>query len=184
MRIDVVVLNIGKLGPGAGEYYVGEVASSAEDYYAGRGEAEGRWVGSLAKELGLSGTVDPEHFRLLLAGRHPHTEQVLVRHGSSRRSEAGPAGESGSDLETARAAAYLGVSGQYVRRLLAEGERYRHRLADATADDVVPEPSAHLTGTRHEGAGRLGGDAWSVPRDELDRFVASRGRLGSGPATT
>ncbi|MGZ6975557.1 MAG: MobF family relaxase [Acidimicrobiia bacterium] len=174
MRIDVVVLNIGKLGPGAGEYYVGEVASSAEDYYAGRGEAEGRWVGSLAPELGLSGAVDPEHFRLLLGGRHPHTEQVLVRHGSSRRSEAGPAGESGSDLETTRAASYLGVSGQYVRRLLAEGERYRNRLAEATADEVVPEPSAHLTGTRHEGTGRLGGDSWSVPRDELDRFVASR----------
>ena len=38
------------------------VASSAEDYYLGHGEAPGRWVGSLAAEMGLHGEVDPEHF--------------------------------------------------------------------------------------------------------------------------
>ena len=32
------MLNIGKLSPGATEYYVGEVATTAEDYYSGRGE--------------------------------------------------------------------------------------------------------------------------------------------------
>jgi len=46
--------------PGAGEYYIGEVASSAEDHYTGRGESAGRWVGSLAKEIGLKGEVDPD----------------------------------------------------------------------------------------------------------------------------
>ena len=51
------VLNIGRLGPGAREYYVGEVATSAEDYYTGRGEAKGRWVGSLRETLGLDGEV-------------------------------------------------------------------------------------------------------------------------------
>jgi hypothetical protein len=60
------VLNIGKLSPGATEYYVGEVATSAEDYYSGRGEHPGRWVGSLAVELGLSGEVDPDHFRRVI----------------------------------------------------------------------------------------------------------------------
>ena len=44
-----------ELRPGGGEYYVREVASSAEDYYLGRGEAPGRWVGSLATEMGLDG---------------------------------------------------------------------------------------------------------------------------------
>ena len=42
------MLNIGKLSPGGGEYYIGEIATSAEDYYTGNGEADGRWVGSLA----------------------------------------------------------------------------------------------------------------------------------------
>ena len=42
------MLDIGRLSPDAAEYYIGEVATSAEDYYTGRGESEGRWVGSLA----------------------------------------------------------------------------------------------------------------------------------------
>ena len=46
------MLNIGLLAPGAGEYYIGQVATSAEDYYTGRGETAGRWVGSLAEEVG------------------------------------------------------------------------------------------------------------------------------------
>ena len=50
------VLNIGKLSPGGGEYYIGEIATSAEDYYTGHGEAAGRWVGTLAADLGLVGT--------------------------------------------------------------------------------------------------------------------------------
>ncbi len=182
MRIDAVVLNVGKLGAGAGEYYVGEVASSAEDYYAGRGEAQGRWVGSLAAELGLAGAVDPEHFRRLLAGRHPHTEQLLVRHGSSSpRSRREPEGDAEAELETARAASYLGVSARYVRMLLAEGDRYRQRLAESAEGDVVPQPSAYLLGTRREGDGRIGSAAWAVPRTELERFAATRPRTRFRP---
>ena len=45
-----------------------------------------------------------------------------------------------------RAASYLGVSGQYVRSLLAEGSRYQRRLDEAADGEVVAEPSAHLIG--------------------------------------
>lgn len=45
------MLNIGRIRPGGAEYYVGEIATSAEDYYLGHGEAPGRWVGSLAADL-------------------------------------------------------------------------------------------------------------------------------------
>ncbi len=72
------MLSIGKLRPGGGEYYVREIVTSAEDYYLGHGEAPGRWVGSLAAEMGLHGEVDPEHFRALLDGRHPLTAEQLV----------------------------------------------------------------------------------------------------------
>ena len=72
------MLNIGLLAPGAGEYYIGEVASSAEDYYTGRGESAGRWVGSLAAEVGLAGEVAPEDFRAVLAGRDPRSGEQLV----------------------------------------------------------------------------------------------------------
>ena len=172
MRIDVDVLNIGKLGAGAGEYYVGEVASSAEDYYAGHGESAGRWVGSLASHLGLEGAVDPEHFRRVLAGRHPHTEQLLVRHAGTR--ERNGLDDESVELGTVRAASYLGVSARYVRTLLAEGDRYQECLDTATAGEVVAEPSAYLRGVRSEGNGQVGSDSWIVATDELDRFVATR----------
>src|ERR1700681_1189661 len=80
------VLNIGKLSAGATEYYIGEVATSAEDYYSGRGEHAGRWVGSLAHELGLTGEVDPDHFRRVLRGQHPHTgDHLATAQGSAER---------------------------------------------------------------------------------------------------
>ena len=83
------MLNIGLLAPGAGEYYIGEVASSAEDYYTGRGESAGRWVGSLAAEIGLSGEVAPEDFRLVLAGRDPRSEcRVATSVASSKAGNA------------------------------------------------------------------------------------------------
>ncbi len=76
------VLNIGKLNPGGGEYYIGEIATSAEDYYTGHGEAAGRWVGTLATDLGLVGEVYPKHFRRVLLGQGPF--------------EAGPPGVAGN----------------------------------------------------------------------------------------
>lgn len=47
------MLTIGKLGIGQESYYLDKVAEGAEDYYSGEGEAEGRWVGDVAEELGL-----------------------------------------------------------------------------------------------------------------------------------
>src|SRR5215204_2647423 len=72
------MLNIGKLGAGGGEYYIGEIATSAEDYYTGHGEAAGRWIGTLAADTGLVGDVDPEHFRRVLLGQDPHTGETLI----------------------------------------------------------------------------------------------------------
>jgi len=60
------VVSIGLLAP-AGEYYIGEVASSAEAYYTRRGASVGRWVGSRAAEIGLSGGVAAEDCRSVLA---------------------------------------------------------------------------------------------------------------------
>jgi hypothetical protein len=42
------VLSIGKLGASAGqlEYYERQVAAGVEEYYAGRGEVPGVWVGA------------------------------------------------------------------------------------------------------------------------------------------
>lgn len=74
-----VVLTIAKLrsGPGSVDYYVKSVAAGIEDYYAGKGEAPGRWVGAAADRLGLEGQVDGTLLAELMEGRLPGAESKL-----------------------------------------------------------------------------------------------------------
>ena len=166
------MLNIGLLAPGAGEYYIGEVATSAEDYYTGRGERAGRWVGSLAEEMKLVGAVDPDQFRAVLAGRDPHNGEPLVHRKSPRSGEALDVPTERS-FDVVRAASVLGVSGQYVRRLLQEGDRYAAQLRAASGDEVAA-PKGYLIGERVPVEGQKGPDEWRVSGVELQRFAASR----------
>lgn len=64
------MLSLGKIaaGPLAARYYTDQVALGREDYYAGGGEAPGRWTGQAAAAAGLSGAVEPGAFAHLLAG--------------------------------------------------------------------------------------------------------------------
>jgi conjugative relaxase-like TrwC/TraI family protein len=79
------MLSIGKLGAGQERYYTERVAGGAEDYYSGRGEAEGYWTGSAAVDLALDGKVDPEGLTAMLTGRHPATGAPLgLRHVAGR----------------------------------------------------------------------------------------------------
>jgi conjugative relaxase-like TrwC/TraI family protein len=66
------VLSIGRLGVATGaEYYLETVANSVDDYYLGHGEAPGRWIGATAEQLGLTGEVNADQLRNLLAGLSP-----------------------------------------------------------------------------------------------------------------
>jgi len=69
------VLTIGKLGisPDQLEYYERQVAQGMEDYFSGRGEAPGRWVGGGCGGIGLSGQVDRDGFMRAMAGCDPST---------------------------------------------------------------------------------------------------------------
>lgn len=79
------MLSIGKLGVGQEGYYLAKVAEGAEDYYSGRGEAEGQWLGDAAGDLGLTGKVDPDGLTAMLTGRHPATGGPLgLRHVAGR----------------------------------------------------------------------------------------------------
>jgi conjugative relaxase-like TrwC/TraI family protein len=76
------VLSIGKVGMSRAQqlYYEEKVAKGREDYYAGKGEAPGRWVGEGARSLGLSGVVDVEQLKAMMDGRDPGSgEQLAVR---------------------------------------------------------------------------------------------------------
>jgi conjugative relaxase-like TrwC/TraI family protein len=72
------MLTIGKLGIGQENYYLDKVADGAEDYYSGEGEAEGRWIGDAAEELGLVGEVGPDQLKAMLTGRNPAEGEPLV----------------------------------------------------------------------------------------------------------
>ena len=72
------MLTIGKLGIGQENYYLDKVAEGAEDYYSGEGEAEGRWMGEAAEELGLDGEVGPDQLKAMLTGRNPVDGEPLV----------------------------------------------------------------------------------------------------------
>src|ERR1039458_2667239 len=71
------MLSIGKLGvAGGAEYYLDKMANSVDDYYLGRGEAPGQWVGQTAAALGLVGQGDPGDLRNVPAGRAADGETV------------------------------------------------------------------------------------------------------------
>lgn len=72
------MLSIGKLGAGQETYYLEKVAQGAEDYYSGEGEAEGRWKGEGARELGLEREVRAEQLTAMLTGRDPASGDLLV----------------------------------------------------------------------------------------------------------
>jgi conjugative relaxase-like TrwC/TraI family protein len=71
------VLSIGKLVAGQERYYQAQIAQGLDDYYAGRGEASGRWVGGGATGLGLVGRVEEGQLGALIAGRDPRSGEVL-----------------------------------------------------------------------------------------------------------
>lgn len=71
------VLSIGKLAVGQERYYEQQVAQGLDDYFTGRGESPGRWLGRGAVDLGLRGTVEDGELSLLMAGRDPRTGRML-----------------------------------------------------------------------------------------------------------
>jgi conjugative relaxase-like TrwC/TraI family protein len=95
------VLSIGKLAAGQAKYYLDQaevrvdtvqsIGEGVEDYYAGGAEARGVWVGTAASALGLSGAVDGDALRHVLAGLDP-------RDGSLLRDSASPVRVAGFDL--------------------------------------------------------------------------------------
>ncbi len=72
-----VVLSVAKLTPGQERYYERSVAAGLDDYYAGRGESPGVWIGRGATALELEGVVHEGELGRLIRGLHPQTEKQL-----------------------------------------------------------------------------------------------------------
>ena len=76
------MLSIGKVAAGQHRYYEEQVGRGADDYYTGRGEAPGEWVGAGARALGLEGRVSGAEFNALIAGMDPRDPGVRLRASS------------------------------------------------------------------------------------------------------
>jgi conjugative relaxase-like TrwC/TraI family protein len=95
------VLSIGKLSAGQARYYleqgetrvdaVDSISDGVEEYYAGGAEARGTWIGSAGTSLGLSGPVEGNALRHVLAGLDPLD-------GSPLRASSSPVKVAGFDL--------------------------------------------------------------------------------------
>lgn len=81
------MLTIGKLGSSPDQlgYYEQQVAQGMEDYFSGRGEAPGRWVGAGAGVLGVSGLVNRDAFMRAMEGCDPRSaERLKPEHGRTK----------------------------------------------------------------------------------------------------
>jgi conjugative relaxase-like TrwC/TraI family protein len=65
------VLSVAKLALGQEAYYEQQVALGLDDYFAGRGESPGLWVGSGAETIELVGAVEEGALSVLLSGISP-----------------------------------------------------------------------------------------------------------------
>jgi conjugative relaxase-like TrwC/TraI family protein len=74
------MLAVSKLSPGQEAYYERSVAHGIDDYYAGRGESPGVWVGAGAAELELEGVVEDGQLGRLIAGQNPLTSEQVRSH--------------------------------------------------------------------------------------------------------
>jgi len=73
-------------GVGKGEYYL---RLAQEDYYFNKGEPLGQWYGKGALKLGLTGRVEPDAFRQLLAGFSPDGQMKLVQNAGDQDRQSG-----------------------------------------------------------------------------------------------
>ena len=147
------MLTIGKLGNSVDQlgYYEQQVAQGLEDYFSGRGEAPGRWVGRGARLVGAAGDVDHAGFMRAMAGCDPRTgQQLKPPHGRARVAAFDLTFSAPKSVSVLFAIADEGVSAA----LLAA-----HESAVAAALDYV-EREACFTRRGHNGVERIRGDGF------------------------
>jgi conjugative relaxase-like TrwC/TraI family protein len=71
-----VALPVKALKAGQESYWLDQIARNREEYFSGRGESAGRYVGSAAAMASLEGTARPEQVRAMFQGLDPATGEV------------------------------------------------------------------------------------------------------------
>jgi hypothetical protein len=127
-----LALGVTPLRVGQEAYWLDQIAHDRCEYYSGKGESPGWWVGSLAERVGLEGVAEEASVRRLFAGQDPLTGEQWVaplwRADPRSRMDAGP-------LQAAlrEVAASRGVEVSE----LATGERARKRLLSISGTRIV-----------------------------------------------
>src|SRR5919201_2269908 len=71
-----VALPVKPLKAGQEAYWLDQIARNREEYFSGRGESPGRFVGSAAAAAGLEGEATPEQVRAMFQGLDPATGEL------------------------------------------------------------------------------------------------------------
>jgi hypothetical protein len=71
-----VALPVKALKAGQEAYWLDQIACNREEYFSGRGESPGRFVGSAAHASGLEGIASAEQVRAMFQGLDPATGEV------------------------------------------------------------------------------------------------------------
>jgi conjugative relaxase-like TrwC/TraI family protein len=71
-----VALPVKALKAGQEAYWLDQIARNREEYFSGRGESPGRFVGRAAHAAGLEGIASPEQVRAMFQGLDPATGEV------------------------------------------------------------------------------------------------------------
>ena len=71
-----VALPVKALKAGQESYWLDQIARNREEYFSGRGESPGRFVGSAAAAAGLDGIAGPEQVRAMFQGLDPATGEL------------------------------------------------------------------------------------------------------------
>jgi TrwC relaxase len=71
-----VALPVKALKAGQEAYWLDQIARNREEYFSGRGESPGRFVGSAAATAGLDGAASPEQVQAMFQGLDPATGEV------------------------------------------------------------------------------------------------------------
>jgi hypothetical protein len=75
-RVGLVALLVKALKAGQEAYWLDQIARNREEYFSGRGESPGRFVGSAAHASGLEGIASAEQVRAIFQGLDPATGEV------------------------------------------------------------------------------------------------------------
>jgi hypothetical protein len=75
-RVGLVALPVKALKAGQEAYWLDQIARNREEYFSGRGESPGRFVGSAATAAGLEEIASPEQVQAMFQGLDPATGEL------------------------------------------------------------------------------------------------------------